>query len=84
MHYHRAGIDLKQLPPRDEKLHYRNYGIVDGGGFCGQPGTDYALPAFDDPRLESSAEKGLEIFEQVVAELSADVRNCIGRAKPNS
>jgi creatinine amidohydrolase len=84
MHYHPAGIDLKQLPPRDEKLHYRDYGIVDGGGFCGQPGKNHALPAFDDPRLESSAEKGLEIFEQVVAELAADVRNCIGRTKPNS
>jgi len=81
MHYHSAAIDLKQLPPRDEKLHYNDFGIVDGGGFCGKPGADYALPAHDDPRIDCSAEKGREIYEQTVEELAADVRKCIGRSK---
>lgn len=81
MHYHRPAIDLSQLPPCDEKLHYKDYGIVDGGGFCGKPGPEHALPANDDPRSESSVEKGRDIFELTVDELAVDVRKFIGRAK---
>ena len=73
--------NLKQLPPHDEKLRYCDYGIVDGGGFAGKPGKGYALPEHDDPRIQSSVEKGREIFELTVSELADEVRRCIGKAK---
>lgn len=74
MFYNQNWVDLKQLPPKGQKLYYKTYSIVDGGGFVGQPGESYAIPASLDPRDCSSRELGKEIFERTVHEIAQQVR----------
>lgn len=46
-------VDLAALPDGDEPLRYRDYGIVDGPGFGGNPNPGYVVAAEADPRRAS-------------------------------
>jgi creatinine amidohydrolase len=74
LHYEPQCIDLKQLPPKGERLKYSDFGIVDGDGFCGRPGPGHTLPDHDDPRLQSSAEEGKKVFTEIVRDLEAKLK----------
>ena len=67
-------IDLNRLPPKGEKMKYRDYSIVDNGGFCGKPGEGNTLIDERDPRLNANAECGEKIFKKTVGELVEKVR----------
>jgi hypothetical protein len=62
------------LPSDSLPLEYRRYGIVDSGGFSGNPGDGHAVPSNDDPRQASSPEAGRRLFETTVEELVTRVR----------
>lgn len=61
-------VDVAELPSAPEKLAYRDYGIVDGSAFDGQPQPDLAVPAASDPRGSSAAE-GAELLQLEVERL---------------
>jgi hypothetical protein len=78
MYFNREWVDLNQLPPKDFKLKYADFAIVDSGGFSGNPGPDHAVPAAYDPRLVSSSEMGERMFEQTIADLQAHITTTFG------
>ena len=43
-------VDIASLPPTDVPLRYRDYGIVDGKAFDGNPTPDFTLRREADPR----------------------------------
>jgi creatinine amidohydrolase len=43
-------VDVASLPPTDVPLRYRDYGIVDGKAFDGNPTSDFTLRREADPR----------------------------------
>ena len=43
-------VDLASLPPTDVPLRYRDYGIVDGKAFDGNPTSDFTVRREADPR----------------------------------
>jgi hypothetical protein len=43
-------VRLSELPPLDQPLRYRDYGIVEGSAFNGHPAPGYILPRAADPR----------------------------------
>jgi len=78
MYFNREWVDLNQLPPKDSKLKYADFAIVDSGGFSGNPGPDHSVPAAYDPRLVSSSEMGERLFEQTIADLQAHITRTFG------
>ncbi|MHC4872055.1 MAG: creatininase family protein [Planctomycetota bacterium] len=74
MYFDPAYVNLDALPAADVPLKYKDYSIVDGGGFTGNPGKDFAVPAELDPRSNSSAEAGEKLFAAIVNDLSGKVR----------
>lgn len=75
MYFNHKWVDLNHLPPTDKKLKYKEYSIVDGQGFIGNPGEEHAVPDNLDPRIMSTRELGREIFENTVKELVNHVHN---------
>ena len=67
-------MDLDRLPPKRDKLRYKDYSVVDGGGFIGDPGEDHAVPHEMDPRHMSSVERGCKLFEKTLDELEEHIR----------
>jgi len=61
-------VDLDALPPRDVRLRYQDYGIVEGKAFDGHPTPDFTLRDEADPR-DASAAMGAEILGVEVARL---------------
>jgi len=62
--YNRSDIvDIGELPDKNVPIHYKDFSIVDGGGFSGKPSPGKIVKT--DPR-EATAEKGREIFEDTV------------------
>ena len=57
-------VDLSQLPPRQEPLHYKDFSVVDGAGFSEKPSPGRVVQT--DPR-EATAEQGKKVFEDTVA-----------------
>ncbi len=78
MFYRRSWVDMERLPPREEKLTYRQHSIVDGGGFSGAPGPGYAVPDELDPRAVSSEQMGQELFEATLRDLEERIRTSFG------
>jgi creatinine amidohydrolase len=74
MHFDRELVDLAQLPPKPEKLKYKDYSIVDDGGFSGNPGKDFSITPESDPR-SASIEFGEQIFQATVEELTKKVKS---------
>ncbi len=75
MYYDQSYVDLNALPEMNIPLTYKDYSIVDGGGFVGKPGEGFAVPPELDPRTKSSAELGKKLFEATVDDLADKVRN---------
>lgn len=74
MYYNQDLVDLDRLPPKRDKLRYKDYSVVDGGGFIGDPGEDHAVPHEMDPRHMSSVERGRKLFEKTLDELEEHIR----------
>jgi creatinine amidohydrolase len=68
-------VSLASLPPANRPLRYQDFAIVDGPGFEGKGRPDRVVA--DDPRTETSAEKGKDLFEMTVSELVATIRDIV-------
>lgn len=66
-------VRLAALPPHDQSLAYKDYGIVEGRAFDGRPAPGYLLSRAADPRYAERAE-GLKMVEEGVAYIAAEVR----------
>jgi hypothetical protein len=66
-------VRLRELPPADSPLPYRDYGIVEGSAFAGNPAPGFALPASADPRHAERAE-GERLVDGVVQSIAGEVR----------
>jgi hypothetical protein len=75
MYYDQSYVDLKALPELDVPLTYKDYSIVDGGGFTGSPGKGFAVPEELDPRTKSSVELGEKLFKATIDDLAGKVKN---------
>ena len=72
LYYHPKTVDISTLPPKNQPFHYADFAIVDGPGFCGKGRPDKVVE--DDPRRDPSPEKGKEIFQTIVEELSKEIQ----------
>lgn len=61
-------VHVDRLPVRDVPLVYRDFGVVNGAAFNGQPTEGFKVPDHDDPRL-SSPEEGQAIVDAGVRQL---------------
>jgi len=73
----RRFVDLRQLPAKSKKMRYKDYSIVDSGGFDGQPGKGHAIPRNCDPRFETSIQTGRRYFRESVEEIVKNVRRLL-------
>lgn len=71
-------VRIEDLPPNDQPLVYKDFGIVDGSAFDGRPSPGFLLPRDDDPR-ESSAEEGRTILRAEVERIVREVRGELER-----
>ena len=79
MYYDPAYVNLEVLPDKAVPLKYKDYSIVDGGGFSGNPGSGFTVPPELDPRTESSVELGERLFEAMVNDITKKVNKIIKR-----
>ena len=56
LHQHPDLVDLSKLPPTEEPLYVRDYGMADGEYFMGTAGAPFTV--LDDPRTKTSAARG--------------------------
>ena len=61
-------VDIASLPPADVPLRYRDYGIVDGKAFDGNPTPDFTLRREADPR-DATPELGRKVLDAEVTRL---------------
>ena len=61
-------VHVDRLPARDAPLVYRDFGVVNGAAFDGQPSEGFAVPDHADPRL-SSPEEGQALVDGAVRHL---------------
>jgi creatinine amidohydrolase len=66
-------VDVDTLPPRGIPIRYRDFGIVDGKAFDGDPTPDFTLRPESDPR-DATAELGRAVLDAEVDRLAAIVR----------
>ena len=64
-------VRLEQLPPRDQPLRYRDFGIVEGRAFDGHPAPGFVLSREADPRSSTRQEGERMIAEEVAALVEA-------------
>jgi len=64
-------VRLRELPPADQPLPYRDYGIVEGSAFAGNPAPGFALPTTADPRDAERAE-GERLVDGVVQAIAGE------------
>ncbi len=55
-------VDVSSLPPKGLPMRYRDFGIVDGKAFDGEPTPDFTLRTESDPR-DASADLGRQVLE---------------------
>jgi len=58
-------VDIASLPPTDVPLRYRDYGIVDGKTFDGNPTPDFTLRREADPR-DAAPDLGRKVLDAEV------------------
>jgi creatinine amidohydrolase len=63
-------VHVDRLPARDTPLVYRDFGVVNGAAFDGEPSEGFAVPDHADPRL-SSPEEGQALVDAAVRNLVA-------------
>ncbi len=61
-------VHVERLPARDTPLVYRDFGVVNGAAFDGEPSEGFAVPDHADPRL-SSPEEGQALVDAAVRHL---------------
>lgn len=66
-------VDVSSLPSKDVPLRYRDYGIVDGKAFDGDPTPDFTLRRESDPR-GAGPELGRRVLDAEVDQLAESVR----------
>jgi len=74
MYFDQSYVNLDALPDTEIPLRYKDYSIVDGEGFIGNPGKGFAVPSELDPRTNSSAEFGKNLFNATVDNLAQKVK----------
>ncbi|HTD47087.1 MAG TPA: creatininase family protein [bacterium] len=71
-------VDVASLPPTDVPLRYRDYGIVDGKAFDGNPTPDFTLRREADPR-DAAPDLGRKVLnaevDRLVEIVSAHLRS---------
>jgi len=65
-------VDLSTLPPLPEPLPFKDFAVVNGGGFDGKV-PDHVLPDEADPRRNSSLDRGREIARETVREIRQEI-----------
>jgi len=78
-------VDVTSLPPTDVPLRYRDYGIVDGKAFDGNPTSDFTLRREADPR-DAAPDLGRKVLnaevDRLVETVHASLRS-MGLANPD-
>jgi len=64
-------VDLASLPMLPQALRFSEFAIVDGPGFDGKGSAERIV--LEDPRTNSSAQKGQAVAEQTIEELAHEV-----------
>jgi creatinine amidohydrolase len=72
-------VHVDRLPARDAPLVYREFGVVNGAAFGGQPNEGFAVPDHADPRL-STPEEGRALVDGAVRALVDLVTNHLAQA----
>ncbi|TMI88614.1 MAG: creatininase family protein [Bacillati bacterium ANGP1] len=62
-------VDVASLPPTDVPLRYRDYGVVDGKAFDGNPTPDFTLRREADPR-DAAPDLGRKVLNAEVDRLA--------------
>lgn len=70
-------VDLSQLPDLPQPLRSRDWAIVDGETFAGNPTPDFTLRPAADPRLEAMPELGQRILASAVDGVVAAVQTAL-------
>jgi len=78
MYFNPEWVNFNQLPPKDLKLKYADFAIVDSEAFSGNPGPNHAVPEAYDPRFASSSEMGERLFKQTIEDLQANITRTFG------
>lgn len=71
---HPEDVNLGVLPPEEVRLQSADFGIVDDLTFRGEPLPDRTLRDEDDPRRNSSVDRGRAVRERTVAYICERVR----------
>ena len=69
-------VDVASLPSDDVPLRYRDYGIVEGKAFDGDPTSDFTLRRESDPR-HAAPELGRKVLDAEVERLVGSVRGIL-------
>jgi creatinine amidohydrolase len=77
MFFDKSYADISKLPPKNVKLKYCDYSVVDSGGFTGKPGKGHTVCAELDPRW-STPEDGAALFADIVADVTRKVKKAFG------
>jgi len=76
-------VDLSALPPIPTRLAFKDFAVVNGGGFDGKV-PDHILPDWADPRRKASPDRGREIFQQMTREIQQEVETLLNELGPGS
>jgi creatinine amidohydrolase len=74
-------VDMSTLPPKEEPLDNKRWGIIDNLTFRGEPTEGYTVRPGEDPRLAASVEKGIQHMETAVDEIAELVLNALNEIK---
>jgi creatinine amidohydrolase len=76
-------VDLSALPPLPQKMPFKDFAVVSGGGFDNRV-PDHILPEATDPRRHATKALGQKIFETAVQEIEHEVKELLKGLRPEA
>ena len=74
MAIHPDSVDLGKLPSKDKKYKYRDWAIVDGDAFLGQPAPNFEVQEKNDPRFAANPETGEILLQRAVKTITEKIK----------
>jgi creatinine amidohydrolase len=74
MAIHPDSVDLGKLPSKDKKYKYRDWAIVDGEAFLGQPDPKFEIQEKNDPRFAANPETGEILLQRAVKTITEKIK----------
>ena len=79
MAIHPDSVDLGKLPSKDKKYKYRDWAIVDGDAFLGQPDPNFEVQEKNDPRFAANPETGEILLQRSVKTITEQIKQRLGK-----